>query len=39
MVEIKARYIDIFGKSLAKTVKDECGGKYEKFLLELIGES
>lgn len=39
MQEVKQRYVEIFGKTLAKTIKSECSGKYETILLRLIGES
>jgi len=38
MVEIKQAYIDKYGKSLAHSIKNDCGGEYKKLLLALIGE-
>jgi len=38
MEHIKKAFFDKYSKSLAKMIKDDCSGKYEKFLLALIGE-
>ena len=39
MVEIKAAFEKMYGKSLARWIKSDCSGSYKTLLLVLIRES
>ena len=34
---IDSMYKDMFGQSLEKVIKEECGGHYKKILLRMAG--
>ncbi|KAK3092851.1 hypothetical protein FSP39_007905 [Pinctada imbricata] len=36
--DIKARYKELYGKTLSDQVKKECGGNYKQLLLAILGE-
>jgi hypothetical protein len=39
MVQIKEHFFNTYHKSLAKMIKDDCSGDYEKMLVAVVGEN
>ena len=36
LVEIKAKYQELYGKSLEDAIGDECSGDYKKMLIAIV---